>query len=155
MNSLYFSTFLFYLNLGNPGSLHKFTPLCINNACLRKRQITIAVMAVFSFFVMFFCQLTQGIHAVFAWFFFAWWKIRFGPVNLFWSTRYDKAMTLFLACIKEFADFAHAKDRAANLPQELCFQLPYKYVLLRFPKLAMCDFSWFLSLHENYWAAMK
>lgn len=50
----------------------------------------------------------------------------FGPVNLFWSTRYDKAMTLFLACIKEFADFANAKDRTANIPAEKCFQLPYK-----------------------------
>ena len=59
-----------------------------------------------------------------------WSELRFGPVNLFWSTRYDKAMTLFLACIKEFADFARAKDRAANLPAEMCFQLPYKYVFL-------------------------
>ncbi|CAN6931228.1 unnamed protein product [Brassica oleracea] len=26
---------------------------------------------------------------------------RFGPVNLFWSTRYDKAMTLYLICLQE------------------------------------------------------
>ncbi|CAM6126094.1 unnamed protein product [Calypogeia fissa] len=50
----------------------------------------------------------------------------FGPVNLFWSTRYDKAMTFFLACLKEFAEFAHAKDRAANIVPDKCFQLPYK-----------------------------
>ncbi|KAF3517406.1 hypothetical protein F2Q69_00049692 [Brassica cretica] len=25
----------------------------------------------------------------------------FGPVNLFWSTRYDKAMTLYLICLQE------------------------------------------------------
>ncbi|CAM6067558.1 unnamed protein product [Sphagnum tenellum] len=50
----------------------------------------------------------------------------FGPVNLFWSTRYDKAMTFFLACLKEFAEFANAKDRAANVPLDKCFQLPYK-----------------------------
>lgn len=52
--------------------------------------------------------------------------VRFGPVNLFWSTRYDKAMTFFLACLKEFAEFANAKDRAANVPLDKCFQLPYK-----------------------------
>ncbi|KAL2619848.1 hypothetical protein R1flu_000053 [Riccia fluitans] len=50
----------------------------------------------------------------------------FGPVNLFWSSRYDKAMTFFLACLKEFAEFAYAKDRAANMAPEKCFQLPYK-----------------------------
>lgn len=50
----------------------------------------------------------------------------FGPVNLFWSTRYDKAMALFLTCLKEFGEFAHAKDRAADVPPEKCFQLPYK-----------------------------
>lgn len=48
----------------------------------------------------------------------------FGPVNLFWSTRYDKAMVLYLTCLKEFADFAAAKDQAAGL--EKAFQLPYK-----------------------------
>ncbi|BBN15663.1 beclin [Marchantia polymorpha subsp. ruderalis] len=50
----------------------------------------------------------------------------FGPVNLFWSTRYDKAMTFFLACLKEFAEFAYAKDRAANVSPDKCFSLPYK-----------------------------
>ena len=51
---------------------------------------------------------------------------RFGPVNLFWSTRYDKAMTLFLACLKDFADFAKSKDQENNIPPEKCFKLPYK-----------------------------
>lgn len=50
----------------------------------------------------------------------------FGPVNLFWSTRYDKAMTLFLTCLKDFADFAHSKDKENNIPPEKCFKLPYK-----------------------------
>ena len=51
---------------------------------------------------------------------------RFGPVNLFWSTRYDKAMTLFLTCLKEFAEFANSKDKENNIPHEKCFKLPYK-----------------------------
>ncbi|XP_027340236.1 beclin-1-like protein isoform X2 [Abrus precatorius] len=50
----------------------------------------------------------------------------FGPVNLFWSTRYDKAMTLFLACLKDFAEFANSKDQENNIPPEKCFKLPYK-----------------------------
>ncbi|XP_075476624.1 beclin-1-like protein [Primulina tabacum] len=50
----------------------------------------------------------------------------FGPVNVFWSTRYDKAMTLFLACLKEFAEFANSKDKEKNIPSEKCFKLPYK-----------------------------
>ncbi|MQL72881.1 hypothetical protein Taro_005205 [Colocasia esculenta] len=52
--------------------------------------------------------------------------LRFGPVNLFWSTRYDKAMTLFLTCLKDFADFANLKDQENNIPPEKCFKLPYK-----------------------------
>ncbi|KAJ8540070.1 hypothetical protein K7X08_026459 [Anisodus acutangulus] len=50
----------------------------------------------------------------------------FGPVNLFWSTRYDKAMTLFLTCLKEFSEFANLKDRENNIRPEKCFKLPYK-----------------------------
>ncbi|KAL7239065.1 hypothetical protein ACSBR2_005041 [Camellia fascicularis] len=50
----------------------------------------------------------------------------FGPVNLFWSTRYDKAMALFLTCLKEFAEFANSKDKESNIPPEKCFKLPYK-----------------------------
>lgn len=50
----------------------------------------------------------------------------FGPVNLFWSSRYDKAMIFFLVCLQEFAEFANARDRAANIPPEKCFKLPYK-----------------------------
>ncbi|KAF5743782.1 autophagy protein Apg6 [Tripterygium wilfordii] len=50
----------------------------------------------------------------------------FGPVNLFWSTRYDKAMTLFLTCLKDFAEFAYSKDQENNIPPEKCFRLPYK-----------------------------
>ncbi|XP_038682148.1 beclin-1-like protein isoform X2 [Tripterygium wilfordii] len=50
----------------------------------------------------------------------------FGPVNLFWSTRYDKAMSLFLTCLKDFAEFAYSKDHENNIPPDKCFRLPYK-----------------------------
>ncbi|XP_044502539.1 beclin-1-like protein [Mangifera indica] len=50
----------------------------------------------------------------------------FGPVNLFWSTRYDRAMTLFLTCLKDFAEFAYSKDLENNIPPDKCFKLPYK-----------------------------
>ncbi|KAH9295408.1 hypothetical protein KI387_038996, partial [Taxus chinensis] len=49
----------------------------------------------------------------------------YGPVNLFWSTRYDKAMAFFLACLKEFENYAKAKDRAGNIPPENSFKFPY------------------------------
>ncbi|KMS98704.1 hypothetical protein BVRB_3g069520 [Beta vulgaris subsp. vulgaris] len=50
----------------------------------------------------------------------------FGPVNLFWSTRYDKAMTLFLTCLKDFSEFARMKDLENNIPPDKCFKLPYR-----------------------------
>ncbi|KAE9463110.1 hypothetical protein C3L33_04982, partial [Rhododendron williamsianum] len=50
----------------------------------------------------------------------------YGPVNLFWSTRYDEAMKLFLTCLKEFAEFANSKDKENNIPPEKCFKLPFK-----------------------------
>lgn len=53
-------------------------------------------------------------------------SLSFGPVNVFWSTRYDKAMTLFLTCLKDFSDFANLKDKENNIPPEKCFKLPYK-----------------------------
>ncbi|XLR22912.1 hypothetical protein S83_050812 [Arachis hypogaea] len=39
----------------------------------------------------------------------------------------DKAMTLFLACLKDFAEFAKSKDQENNIPPEKCFKLSYKY----------------------------
>lgn len=33
----------------------------------------------------------------------------FGPVNKLWGGGYDKAMSIFLACLKEFGDFARAR----------------------------------------------
>lgn len=33
----------------------------------------------------------------------------FGPVNKLWGGSYDKAMSVFLACLKEFGDFAQAR----------------------------------------------
>lgn len=52
--------------------------------------------------------------------------LSYGPVNIFWSTRYDKAMTLFITCLKEFAEFANFRDQENNIPPEKCFKLPYK-----------------------------
>ncbi|XP_042058615.1 beclin-1-like protein [Salvia splendens] len=50
----------------------------------------------------------------------------FGPVNIFWSSRYDDAMVLFITCLKEFAEFANSKDKENNVAPEKCFKLPYK-----------------------------
>ncbi|XP_062207935.1 beclin-1-like protein isoform X2 [Phragmites australis] len=50
----------------------------------------------------------------------------FGPVNLFWSTRFDKAMTWFLTCLQEFAEFAISLDKENNVPPEKSLKLPYK-----------------------------
>ena len=36
----------------------------------------------------------------------------YGPVNPFWSARYDAGMICFLQCLQEFADFAKARDVA-------------------------------------------
>jgi beclin 1 len=33
----------------------------------------------------------------------------FGPVNKLWGGTYEKAMAGFLACLKEFGDFARAR----------------------------------------------
>jgi len=33
----------------------------------------------------------------------------FGPVNKLWGSAYDKAMVAYLACLKEFGDFARAR----------------------------------------------
>ncbi|KAF2324876.1 hypothetical protein GH714_020937 [Hevea brasiliensis] len=43
---------------------------------------------------------------------------RFDPVNLFWSTHYDKTMTLFLICLKDFAEFAYLNDQENNILPE-------------------------------------
>lgn len=36
-------------------------------------------------------------------------------------------MTFYLACLKEFAEFANTRDRAANIAPEKCFTLPYRW----------------------------
>ncbi|XP_056174539.1 beclin-1-like protein isoform X2 [Syzygium oleosum] len=76
----------------------------------------------------------------------------FGPVNLFWSTRYNKAMTLFLTCLKDFAEFAKSKDQENNIPPEKCFKLPYK---IENDKVE--NYSITLSFHkqENWTKALK
>uniref|UniRef100_A0A0E0G4I4 Atg6 BARA domain-containing protein n=1 Tax=Oryza nivara TaxID=4536 RepID=A0A0E0G4I4_ORYNI len=88
----------------------------------------------------------------------------FGPVNLFWSTRFDKAMTWFLTCLQEFADFAVSLDKENNVPPDKSLKLPYKIegdkvgsytIFLSFNKLdnwtkalkyMLCNLKWVL-----YW----
>ncbi|PWA61220.1 Beclin family [Artemisia annua] len=76
----------------------------------------------------------------------------FGPVNLFWSTRYDKAMTLFLACLKDFAEFANSKDKENNIPQEKCFKLPYK---IENDKVESYSITQSFNKQENWTKALK
>ncbi|CAL0321347.1 unnamed protein product [Lupinus luteus] len=76
----------------------------------------------------------------------------FGPVNLFWSTRYDKAMTLFLACLKDFAEFANSKDQENNIPPEKCFKLPYK---IENDKVETYSITQSFNKQENWTKALK
>ncbi|KAK8341110.1 hypothetical protein V6Z12_A08G144800 [Gossypium hirsutum] len=76
----------------------------------------------------------------------------FGPVNLFWSTRYDKAMTLFLTCLKDFAEFANAKDLENNIPLEKCFNLPYK---IENDKVENYSITQSFNKQENWTKALK
>ncbi|XP_057980567.1 beclin-1-like protein [Malania oleifera] len=76
----------------------------------------------------------------------------FGPVNLFWSTRYDKAMTLFLTCLKDFAEFANSKDQENNIPPEKCFRLPYK---IENDKVENYSITQSFNKQENWTKALK
>ncbi|XP_051141830.1 beclin-1-like protein isoform X2 [Andrographis paniculata] len=76
----------------------------------------------------------------------------FGPVNVFWSTRYDKAMTLFLTCLKEFAEFANSKDKENNIPPEKCFKLPYK---IENDKVESYSITQSFNKPENWTKALK
>ncbi|XP_076913065.1 beclin-1-like protein [Bidens hawaiensis] len=76
----------------------------------------------------------------------------FGPVNLFWSTRYDKAMTLFLTSLKEFAEFAKSKDKENNIPAEKCFKLPYK---IENDKVESYSITQSFNKQENWTKALK
>ncbi|XP_076933673.1 beclin-1-like protein isoform X1 [Bidens hawaiensis] len=76
----------------------------------------------------------------------------FGPVNLFWSTRYDKAMTLFLTSLKEFAEFAKSKDKENNIPAEKCFKLPYK---IKNDKVESYSITQSFNKQENWTKALK
>lgn len=47
-----------------------------------------------------------------------------GPVSRVWGGTYDKAMSLYLACLDDFAQYAKAKDdRCAPLLHEACHAL--------------------------------
>ncbi|GMI73641.1 AUTOPHAGY 6, BECLIN1 [Hibiscus trionum] len=76
----------------------------------------------------------------------------FGPVNLFWSTRYDKAMTLFLTCLKDFAEFANSKDQENNIPPEKRFSLPYK---IENDKVENYSITQSFNKQENWTKALK
>lgn len=76
----------------------------------------------------------------------------FGPVNLFWSTRYDKAMTLFLSCLKDFAEFANSKDQENNIPPDKCFKLPYK---IENDKVENYSITQSFNKQENWTKALK
>ncbi|KAM7276597.1 hypothetical protein ACFE04_018463 [Oxalis oulophora] len=76
----------------------------------------------------------------------------FGPVNLFWSTRYDKAMTLYLTCLKDFAEFANCKDKENNIPPEKCFKLPYK---IDNDKVESYSITQSFNKQENWTKALK
>uniref|UniRef100_A0A1J3K843 Beclin-1-like protein n=1 Tax=Noccaea caerulescens TaxID=107243 RepID=A0A1J3K843_NOCCA len=76
----------------------------------------------------------------------------FGPVNLFWSTRYDKAMTLYLVCLKDFADFANAKDQENNIPLEKCLKLPFK---IENDKVETYSITQSFNKQENWTKALK
>ncbi|XP_073007353.1 beclin-1-like protein [Typha latifolia] len=76
----------------------------------------------------------------------------FGPVNLFWSTRYDKAMTLFLTCLKEFAEFASLRDQEHNIPLDKCFKLPYK---IENDKVESYTITQSFNKQENWTKALK
>ncbi|CAF2175761.1 unnamed protein product [Brassica napus] len=76
----------------------------------------------------------------------------FGPVNLFWSTRYDKAMTLYLICLKDFADFANAKDQENNIPPEKCLKLPFK---IENDKVESYSITQSFNKQENWTKALK
>ncbi|XP_031376312.1 beclin-1-like protein isoform X3 [Punica granatum] len=76
----------------------------------------------------------------------------FGPVNLFWSTRYDKAMTLYLTCLKDFADFSYLKDQENSIPPEKCFKLPYK---IENDKVKSYSITVSFNKQENWTKALK
>ncbi|OMO64297.1 Beclin family [Corchorus capsularis] len=76
----------------------------------------------------------------------------FGPVNLFWSTRYDKAMTLYLTCLKDFAEFANSKDQENNIPPEKRFSLPYK---IENDKVENYSITQSFNKQENWTKALK
>lgn len=76
----------------------------------------------------------------------------FGPVNLFWSTRYDKAMTLFATCLKDFAEFAHSKDIENNIPPDKQFKLPYK---IENDKVGSYSITQSFNKQENWTKALK
>lgn len=76
----------------------------------------------------------------------------FGPVNLFWSTRYDKAMTLFVTCLKDFAEFARSRDIENNIPPDKQFKLPYK---IENDKVGTYSITQSFNKQENWTKALK
>uniref|UniRef100_A0A0D9V467 Beclin 1 protein n=1 Tax=Leersia perrieri TaxID=77586 RepID=A0A0D9V467_9ORYZ len=76
----------------------------------------------------------------------------FGPVNLFWSTRFDKAMGWFLTCLQDFAEFAISLDKENNVPPEKSLRLPYK---IDGDKVGSHTISVSFNKDENWTKALK
>ncbi|GBF96056.1 beclin [Raphidocelis subcapitata] len=47
----------------------------------------------------------------------------FGPVSKLWAQSYDRAMAIYLACLREFGDFARARDIAES--RSPAFEFPF------------------------------
>ncbi|KAL1332799.1 hypothetical protein AAHE18_11G053800 [Arachis hypogaea] len=62
-------------------------------------------------------------------------------------------MTLFLACLKDFAKFAKSKDQKDNIPPEKCFKLPYNSSSL-FRKEERTKLS-LLCVHNIFWCISR
>ena len=50
----------------------------------------------------------------------------YGPVNVFWSVRYDRAMVGFLTCLDELGAFARSRDLAHGVAPNDAFALPHR-----------------------------
>lgn len=81
---------------------------------------------------------------------------RAGPVNsvnVFASQRYDKAICGFLACLQEFAEFAHAKDVSNGVakPFEMSYKIDGDKVRSQSPArgVGMGDVVWRQAAHEQ------
>ena len=83
----------------------------------------------------------------------------YGPVNILSSHRYDKAMTGFLSCLKEFAEFARESDVSSERNADgsssdgaNAFKLPYD---IDGDKIDGRKISFPFNRYERWTAALK